>query len=115
MYVLTNTDMMTSDKSFNIHGASRKKAGRSLVRKYVGSSKNLLPERQRNAQQNTKMQSSCAGISFSGAKEQIIKHEGFTYSFAEITDKKEPGIRIYTERIRFQPSIYIMDRKKSRG
>ena len=39
-----------------------KKAGRFPIHEIVGPIKNLLPERQKNAQQDTKTQSSCAGI-----------------------------------------------------
>ena len=53
---------------------------------YVGSSKNLLPERQRNAQQDTETQWSLLVFRCLGAKERTLKLGGFTYAFAEITD-----------------------------
>ena len=53
----------------------------------VGSAKNPLPERQRNAQQDTKTQWSLLVFRCLGAKEHILKLGGFTSSFAEITDK----------------------------
>ena len=60
---------------------------------YVGSSKNLLPERQRNAQQDTETQWSLLVFRCLGAKERTLKLGGFTYAFAEITDENELGIR----------------------
>jgi hypothetical protein len=48
-----------------VHEATpeNKKAGRFPVREHVGSAKNLLTERQRNAQQTRRHNASCAGIS----------------------------------------------------
>ena len=60
---------------------------------YVGSSKNLLPERQRNAQQDTETQWSLLVFRCLGAKERTLKLGGFTYAFAEITDENELGIQ----------------------
>lgn len=48
-----------------------KKAGRIPVRENVGSAKNLLPERQRNAQQDTKTQWSLLVFRCPGVKEHI--------------------------------------------
>ena len=61
----------------------------------VGSAKNPLPERQRNAQQDTKTQWSLLVFRCLEAKEHILKLGGFTSSFAEITDKMntETGFR----------------------
>ena len=56
-----------------------------------GPTKNLLLRRKRNVQQDTKTQSSCAGISISGAKE-FKKLGCFSHNFAEITDENELGI-----------------------
>jgi hypothetical protein len=61
---------------------------------YVGSFKNLLPERQRNAQQDTETQWSLLVFRCLGAKERTLKLGGFTYAFAEITDENELRIRL---------------------
>ena len=45
-----------------------KKAGRLPMPAYVGSSKNLLPERQRNAQQDRRHSASCWCISIQWQK-----------------------------------------------
>ena len=78
------------------------------MRENVGSAKNLLPERQRNAQQDMKTQWSLLVFRCLGAKEHILKLGGFTFSFAEITDgmSSETGFR--TGGIRFQKTIYTL-------
>ena len=63
-----------------------KKAGRIPMREIEGPAKNLLLERQGNAQQDTKTQCFLAGISILGAKGLLFKLGRFTISFAEITD-----------------------------
>ena len=85
-----------------------KKAGRIPVRENVGSAKNPLLRRQRNAQQDTKTQWSLLVFQCLGAKEQILKLGGFTFSFAEITDgmSSETGFRMGG--ICFQKTIYIL-------
>ena len=95
-------------------GSSRektKKAGRIPVRENVGSAKNLLPERQRNVQQETKTQWSLLVFRSLGAKELILKLGGFTFSFAEITDKKNTENGFCESGTRFQNTIYILLRE----
>ena len=91
-----------------------KKAGRIPVRENVGSAKNLLPERQRNAQQDTKTQWSLLVFLYPVAKELILKLGGFTSSFAEITDKMSTEIGFREGGIRFQNTIYPHVARKSR-
>lgn len=64
------------------------------MRENVGSAKNPLQKRRRNAQQK-RHNGPCWCISISGAKELILKLGGFTFSFAEITDvmSLESGFR----------------------
>ena len=85
-----------------------KKAGRIPVRENVGSAKNLLPERQRNAQQDTKTQWSLLVFRCLGAKELILKLGGFTFSFAEITDGMSSETGFCTSGIRFRKTIYTL-------
>ena len=85
-----------------------KKAGRIPVRENVGSAKNLLPERQRNAQQDTKTQWSLLVFRSLGAKEHILKLGGFTFSFAEITDKMSTETGFREGGTRFQNTIYTL-------
>ena len=89
----------------------QKKAGRIPVRENVGSAKNLLPERQRNAQQDTKTQWSLLVFRCLGAKEHILKLGGFTFSFAEITDEMSTENGFREGGIRFQNTIYILFRE----
>ena len=49
-----------------------------------------------------------AGISYSGAKELILKLGGFTFSFAEITDGMSSENEFRTGGIRFQKTIYTL-------
>ncbi len=87
-------------------GRRQKKAGRIPVRENVGSAKNLLPERQRKAQQDTKTQWSLLVFRCMGAKEHILKLGGFTFSFAEITDEMSTETRFREGGIRLQNTIY---------
>ena len=91
-----------------------KKAGRIPVYDDVGSAKNPLPERQRNAQQDTKTQWSLLVFRCLGAKEHILKLGGFTSSFAEITDKMSTETGFREGGIRFQNTIYPHVVRKSR-
>ena len=84
-----------------------KKAGRIPVREDVGPAKNPLPERQRNAQQDTKTQWSLLVFRCLGAKEHILKLGGFTSSFAEITDKMSTESDFCRSGKRFQTTIYM--------
>ena len=74
----------------------------------VGSAKNPLPERQRNAQQDTKTQWSLLVFRCLGAKEHILKLGGFTFSFAEITDQMSTEAGFREGRTRFQNTIYTL-------
>lgn len=63
--------------------SGHKKAGRFPIRDDEGPAKNLLLGRQKNAQQDTKTQSSYAGISVPKSKRANIKLGRFSSSFAE--------------------------------
>ena len=56
---------------FKTKQPSTKKAGRFPMRAYEGPAKNLILRRQENAQQDTKTQCVCAGISHSESKELL--------------------------------------------
>ena len=84
-----------------------KKAGRFPIREYEGPAKNLLLKRQRNAQQDTKTQWSLLVFRGLGAKEHILKLGGFTFSFAEITDKMSTESNFCRSGKRFQTTIYM--------
>ena len=88
-----------------------KKAGRIPVRENVGSAKNLLLRRQRNAQQDTKTQWSLLVFRCLGAKEHFLKLGGFTFSFAEITEKMSTETGFREGGIRFQNTIYTLFRE----
>ena len=83
-----------------------KKAGRLPMPAYVGSSKNLLPERQRNAQQDTETQWSLLVYFDSTAKGLVGKLGWFTCPFAEITDTMSSELSFHVGGRLFQPIIY---------
>ena len=66
----------------------------------------------RNAQQNTKTQSSCAGISTSGAK-KFKKLGWFSHNFAEISIKWAQEPKSHKGRPRFQCVMYTTFTQKS--
>ena len=92
-----------------------KKAGRILVRAYVGSSKNPLNRRQRIVQQETKTQLSLLVFRCLGAKEHILKLGGFTFPFAEITDKMSTETGFREGGTRFQNTIYTLMQESQGG
>ena len=96
-------------------GGKNKKAGRIPVYDDVGSAKNPLPERQRNAQQDTKTQWSLLVFRCLGAKEHFLKLGGFTSSFAEITDKMSTETGFREGGTRFQNTIYTLMQESQGG
>ena len=99
------------EKRYWKEAGRNKKAGRIPVYDDVGSAKNPLPERQRNAQQDTKTQWSLLVFRCLGAKELFLKLGGFTSSFAEITDKMSTETGFHEGGIRFQNTIYTLFRE----
>ena len=75
------------------------------MREIEGPAKNLLLERQGNAQQDTKTQCFLAGISILGAKGLLFKLGRFTISFAEITDGMSTELGSQVVGRLFQPII----------
>lgn len=95
-----------------LEGGGKKQKSRTHPRvDDVGSAKNPLPERQRNAQQDTKRQWSLLVFRCLGAKELFLKLGGFTSSFAEITDKMSTETGFHEGGIRFQNTIYTLFRE----
>ena len=88
-----------------------KKAGRIPVREDVGPAKNPLPERQRNAQQDTKTQWSLLVFRCLGAKEHFRNLAGLHLSFAEITDEMSTETGFHEGGIQFQDTIYTLFRE----
>lgn len=102
------------EKRYWKEAGRNKKAGRIPVYDDVGSAKNPLPERQRNAQQDTKTQWSLLVFRCLGAKELFLKLGGFTSSFAEITDEMSTEVGFRGGGVRFQNTIYPHVVRKSR-
>ena len=109
-FVIPDSFHITFGKNVGMR-RKNKKAGRIPVCENVGSAKNLLPERQRNAQQDTKTQWSLLVFRCLGAKEHILKLGGFTFSFAEITDEMSTENGFREGGTRFQNTIYTLFRE----